>query len=58
VLAGISAYDPIHKIYWVQAATNNSIIYFGIDVHNGDIKFTVDDSEFILETLARLGSCH
>jgi hypothetical protein len=51
VLGGVAAYDPIHKIFWVESASNTSILYFGIDVHEGDIKFTVNADEFNLETL-------
>jgi hypothetical protein len=51
VIGGVSGYDPYNKLYWVEMSTNTSIIYFGINVTNGNVTWNVN-AYTALETLA------
>lgn len=44
LLGGLSVYDPVNKIYWLEFAVNVTINLYGIDVNNGRLVKTVENT--------------
>jgi len=51
VLDGISTYDSINKVLWIEFATNTTINLYGFDVTSGKLLFNIVDDAFNMETM-------
>ena len=51
VLSTVSALDPLHRIYWVEVASNFTFMFYGIDIESKSVVWVLNDNLYSLETL-------